>query len=142
MRNRIAAVLGLLMTAFMLVILAASPAAAAETNYVTDANWNSDPKDCHASITGVSYAKVNGCFEPDGDILWLQDKSADGVGVALFWSELQTGRTGTCIHNLGAAKAWAVCNKDFTEGNTITWKIGWDTADGWHRVTQTIYSQA
>ena len=85
---------------------------------------------------------MNGCFEADGDLLWLQDKSADGYGVAMWWNDIDSGRGGTCIHNLGADHGWATCDKDFIEGNTITWMIGWDSAAGWVKSTKIIYSAA
>lgn len=142
MRKRISAVFGMLMVSLGLVVLTASPAAAAETDYVTDANWNSDGKDCYSAITGLTYSRMDACFESDGDILWVLDKQADGYGVALFWEDMDSGRSGTCIHNLGSAKAWAVCNKDFTEGHQIHWWIGWDSAEGWQKPAKSINTLA
>lgn len=142
MRKRVASVIGTLMVSLGIVVLVASPAAAAETNYVTDADWNSDYKECYSAIVGLTYSRVDACFEPDGDILWVLDKQADGYGVALYWEDRDSDRSGTCIHNLGAAKAWAVCDKDFTEGHEIVWGIRWDSPDGWQTPANRVLSIA
>jgi hypothetical protein len=140
MRKRVASIIGTLMVSLGIVVLVASPAAAAETNYAVDADWNSDPKTCMSEVT--IYTRVDGCFEQDGDILWIQDKKAEGYGVALMWDDLDSDRSGRCIHALGADKAWAVCNKDFTEGHRIRFWVQWDSVDGWQTSTYYIDTYA
>jgi hypothetical protein len=139
MRKRIASIFAMFTVVFGVVVLAASPAAAAD-DHVTDADWNSDYKECYSAITGLTYSRVNACFEPDGDILWVQDKQADGYGVAMYWKDQDSGKSGRCVHDLGAAKGWAVCNKDFTEGHQLEWWIGWDSVDGWQQTSKHILS--
>ncbi|WP_112133597.1 hypothetical protein [Glycomyces dulcitolivorans] len=142
MRRRIASVIGMLAASFAIVMLTGTAASAA-TTYARDIDWNTDPKACFTAVTGITYSKVNGCYEDDGDLIWVADKSADGYGTAVYWSNLAEGTSGKCVHALGAAKGWAVCGSmDWTEGDTIVWTVGWDSANGWVRSTQDIYSNA
>lgn len=126
MRKRIAAILAVFSLALLSVLAVASPASAAdEINYAVDADWTGD-------CTDRRYlAKVDGCVQPNGDILWVKDNVADGYGVSLRWYDLDGSRTGECIDKLGQAKAWTVCNKDFPEGHDFRWSICWDSANGW-----------
>lgn len=127
MRKRIVALLGALSLALIAALGIASPAAAAdEINYAVDADWNGD-------CTDRRYLpQVDGCVEPDGDILWVKDNAANGYSVKLRWFDEDGDRSGECIDTLGQAKAWTVCNKDLPEGHDIMWSVGWNSADGWN----------
>ncbi|MFB9658672.1 hypothetical protein ACFQS3_20760 [Glycomyces mayteni] len=132
MRQRVIAALSMLSAVLGFLVLAASPAAAAEVNYAVDADWpgDGDYKDC-MSAYGYTYAQVQGCFEPDGDTFWVDDRAADGYGVGIKWRDTEAGRSGYCYHNLGSAKAWAICAKNFQEDNQVSWTLIWDSASGW-----------
>jgi hypothetical protein len=141
MRKRIAAVLSTLVMAFGLAVATASPAmaetevpdfsaAAFETDYVTDVDWYAADRKCN--FPDVVYISGAVCVQPVGDDLWVQDKVANGYGIALFWWDEAAGREGVCIHDLGAAKSWAMCNKDFIDGHIITFSYANDTANGWN----------
>ncbi|MFC3494237.1 hypothetical protein [Glycomyces rhizosphaerae] len=127
MRKRIVALLGALSLALTVALGIASPAAAAdEINYAVDADWNGD-------CTDRRYLpQVDGCVEPNGDILWVKDNVANGYAVKLRWFDEDGDRSGECIDTLGQAKAWTVCNKDFPEGHDIMWSVGWNSANGWN----------
>ena len=129
MRRRIAAILGTLMTAFGIVIATASPAAAYEINYAVDVDWNNDHAKVCTSDTYV-FGAGEACVQPAGDDIWVRDGDADGYLVAVYWDDLNSARAGKCIDNLGAAKAWTMCNKDFTDGHTIRWRFAWDGPSG------------
>jgi hypothetical protein len=125
-RKRIAAALAALAVSLLAGFGIASPAAAAsEINYAVDADWT-------GSCTSPRYTpNVDGCVQSNGDDLWVKDNVANGYGVKLKWYDQDGTRTGECIDNLGQAKAWTYCNKDFTEGHDIRWSICWDSANGW-----------
>ncbi|PRY59644.1 MULTISPECIES: hypothetical protein [Glycomyces] len=126
MKQRIAALMGALALSVIAVLGIASPAMAAdEINYAVDADWT-------GTCTDRRYTpNVEGCVEPGGDILWVKDNAANGYSVKLRWYDLDGSRTGECIDTLGQAKAWTICNKDFTEGHRIRWSLGWNSANGW-----------
>ncbi|NUQ90397.1 MAG: hypothetical protein HOQ43_18290 [Glycomyces artemisiae] len=126
MKQRIAALMGALALSVIAVLGIASPAMAAdEINYAVDADWT-------GTCTDRRYTpSVEGCVEPGGDILWVKDNAANGYSVKLRWYDLDGSRTGECIDTLGQAKAWTICNKDFTEGHRIRWSLGWNSANGW-----------
>ncbi|MEU5871116.1 hypothetical protein AB0A73_06080 [Glycomyces sp. NPDC047369] len=126
MQQRIASLVGALALAFVAVLGIASPALAAdEINNAVDADWT-------GTCTDRRYTpNVEGCVEPGGDILWVKDNAANGYSVKLRWYDLDGSRTGECVDTLGQAKAWTVCNKDFTEGHRIRWSLGWNSANGW-----------
>jgi hypothetical protein len=58
------------------------------------------------------------CFVPFGDKLYVLDTLADGLSAAARWTS-NFGRFGTCRNALGADH-WGVCDKEFPEGQTIT----------------------
>ncbi|MDA1387756.1 MULTISPECIES: hypothetical protein [Glycomyces] len=126
MRKRIAAALAALAVSLLAGFGIASPAAAAsETNYAVDADWT-------GSCASPRYTpNVDGCVQSNGDDLWVKDNVANGYGVKLRWYDQDGTRTGECIDNLGQAKAWTYCNKDFTDGHDIRWSVCWDSANGW-----------
>ncbi|MEU6246811.1 hypothetical protein [Glycomyces sp. NPDC047010] len=143
MRQRIIAALSMLSVVFGVVVLAASPAAAAEVNYAVDADWpgDGDYKDCYSSYVNPP-AQVNACFEPDGDTFWVNDTSANGYGVGVKWTDTENGRSGYCYHNLGYAAAWGICPKDFQEDNQIGWTLIWDGPSGWQEARLWITTPA
>ncbi|MEV4758659.1 hypothetical protein AB0J86_26645 [Micromonospora sp. NPDC049559] len=88
-----------------------------ETDY---AAWTSDAPDSTSTCSEIIGGIV--CFQPYGDLIFVKDRSADGYAVAADWYTSYAGpaRTGSCVHKLTADGArWAVCNKDFTEGNVV-----------------------
>jgi hypothetical protein len=130
MRRRIAAVLGTLIMAFGIVIATASPAAAYEINYAVDVDWNNDhPKVC--TFDDYVFGAGDACVQPTGDDIWVMDGRKDGYAVAVYWDDLDSARAGKCIDNLGADKAWTMCNKDLPDGHTIRWRFAWEWTDGW-----------
>jgi hypothetical protein len=134
MRKRFAAVLGTLVMAFGIVIATASPAAAYEINYSVDVDWNTDhPKECTRDTTAIGAGE--GCVQPVGDYIWVRDLDANGMAVALYWDDLDSARAGKCIDTLGEAKAWTMCNKDWTEGHTIRWRFAWEYNPGYWYIT-------
>jgi hypothetical protein len=128
MRERIAAVLASLVLSLGVVLGLASPAAAAtENDYAVDVDWNDDHyKSC------ISTTYVEGCLQPNGDVFWVKDNVANGHEVWIEWEDLDSGRYGYCIDNLGKAKGWTACNKNFTEGHQIRWKLVWSLDGGWN----------
>ncbi|MEU7874316.1 hypothetical protein [Dactylosporangium sp. NPDC049140] len=88
-----------------------------ETNYAV---WTTAEPDSNSSCQEIIGGVV--CFQPAGDLIFVKDRSAEGNAVAADWYTTYAGpsRTGSCVHKLTAdATRWAVCNKDFTEGNIV-----------------------
>ena len=144
MIRRLAAMLGSLAMVFGIAVAVASPAsadvsaAAFETNYAVDADWSETPaKDC-AWDRGVWYLDGNACIQPNGDDIWVRDLNQNGYGVAVWWSDPASGREGMCIDALGVDKAWVKCNKDWTDGHTISWSFMYDTPSGWEYEDETF----
>ncbi|GAA2147712.1 hypothetical protein [Glycomyces algeriensis] len=126
MRNRIAAILSALIASVGIALMIASPAAASESDRAVDVDWSDRyVKDC------LDFAKVDGCVQGYGDVLWIKDNSADGYAVSLSWRDTGSTRSGTCLNTLGQAKGWGACNKNFEDGSKIQWQLGWNTANGW-----------
>jgi hypothetical protein len=127
MRQRIATGFGALMVSLGIALMIGSPAAASESNNAVDTSWSSQySKSCHY----LHY--VSGCVQPHGDVLWVKDNVPNGYSSSLTWRDLDSSRSGTCLHNIGSDRGWGTCNKDFTEGHTIEWALGWETSTGWH----------
>lgn len=126
-RKRIAAALVALATALVAVLGFAAPALAVEYDGAVDATWNNDHyKHC------MNTTFVEACVQPEGDVLWVKDNVENGKAVGILWFEVGGSRSGECIDELGVAKGWTVCNKDFPEGSTIRWQVGWELAgDTW-----------
>lgn len=70
---------------------------------------------CGVAYTGTGGAAV--CFQPYGDKIWVYDRAQDGASAVARWYT-NYGRWGTC-RNAHGYGTWAVCNKDFKEGQTI-----------------------
>ncbi|GAA2152354.1 MULTISPECIES: hypothetical protein [Glycomyces] len=145
MIKRIAAVLATLAMAFGLVAAVVSPAsaevsaAAFETDYAVDADWSDSlSTDCAWDDRGAWYIDGDACIQPNGDDIWVRDQNRDGYGVAVWWSDSASGREGMCIDALGVDKAWVRCNKDWTDGHTISWSFMYDTANGWQYEAETF----
>jgi len=128
MRNRIVAILASVAAVLAVVLGLASPAAAAtETDYAVNAAWNDDYyKSC------ISTTYVEGCLQPNGDVFWVKDNVSNGHEVWIEWEDLDNGRYGYCIDNLGADVAWTKCNKNFAEGHRIKWNLAWQIDGGWN----------
>ncbi|HEY1094360.1 MAG TPA: hypothetical protein VGE61_06635 [Glycomyces sp.] len=133
LRKRFAATLVALAVTLGAVFGLGSPAAAIESDVAVDADWYTADREC------IETTYVSGCVQPEGDILWVKDNVANSRSVSLAWTDLDSGRSGSCYDNLGTAKAWVICNKDFTEGHRIQWQVGWQiSADwGWSRTETT-----
>lgn len=131
MRKRIAAVFVTLMAVIAVVIATASPAMAVdwEEDWAVDVDWYSAARDCTSEY--YVYGAGEACIQPNGDDIWVRDNDSDGYRVGVYWEDLDSGRIGRCNDNLGAAKAWTRCNKDWTEGHTIKWAFAWNSASGW-----------
>jgi hypothetical protein len=132
-RKRFAAVLGTLVMAFGIVIATASPASAYEIEYAVDVDWNTDHRKECTRDTAVMPGEA--CVQPVGDDIWVRDLATNGMAVAVYWDDLDSARAGKCVDNLGAAKAWTMCNKDWTDGHTIRWRFAWEYNPGEWYVT-------
>lgn len=109
------------MTGAMLALIIPNAAFAAyygsETDYAVDSSYTGYfPGPICSDYMGRA------CFQPSGDLFYVEDYSADGYVVVAEW-KTSTGRSGSCIDNLTAAKDWTVCNKDFPETSTVTWRV-------------------
>jgi hypothetical protein len=107
-----------------------APAAAAnhaENQDGVSRSLSSTYKKCQA----VSYG-ANVCFQPYGDLLWVNDTQADGNSAYIYWENWQADSTGIvylvrygrCYNRLGSANGWAVCDKDFVETTTSPNDVG------------------
>jgi hypothetical protein len=127
MRKRITTMFGALMVSLGVALMIGSPAAASESNSAVDTAWSYEhSKECYY----LDY--VSGCIQEAGDILWVKDNRSNGYSVSLTWQDSDSLRSGTCINTIGTAAGWGTCNKDFTEGHVIQWRLGWETSSGWH----------
>lgn len=134
MRNRIAGLIAAIAIPLFAVIGLAAPAAAAyETDWAIDSDWFADSsRECYSN------AYVSGCVQPSGDFIWLKDDDANGHPVQITWWDADGDREGYCIDNLGTAKAWTTCNKDWPEGHEIGWYVQWyNDGQWWSGPTQT-----
>lgn len=106
----------------LLALTVSSPASAAyhgtETDYATA---SSAPGDYHHVCTSIEEGKI--CYQPYGDKWYVYDKAADGNSVAANWNDDGSGRSGACVNKLGAGR-WGVCNKNYTEGNDLYFRVG------------------
>jgi len=124
MRTRIIAAAAALIVALAAAMAISSPGFAADSEHSVDVDWNTDhPKECS------EMAHVTGCVQPVGDDLWLKDNIADGQPVVIYWAYNDYSRYGYCYDTLGAAKAWTMCNKDWTDGQWLRWSVGYWSID-------------
>lgn len=99
-----------------LVVPTAASAAyyGSETDYSA---WTSGGPD--SGSTCGDFLGMAVCFQPNGDKLFVKDRSADGYAAVADWQS-SDGRTGACVDKLGASgTTWTVCDKDFPEKGTL-----------------------
>ena len=124
MRKRIITLIALAFAAFGLL----GPTAASAGEIGTQGE-EIDYAVAHSVTDPVKYCDYNydayviGCFQPYGDVLWLQDTRTDGHHVTLVWEDLDGPRYGKCIDNLGADVGTTRCNKDLPENHRIKWNV-------------------
>lgn len=88
---------------------------------------------CDAKV-GNTYSM--GCFNNNGDVLYVADWEADDRRVAVYWKLSDGSREGLCVSLQGPTwvpgQGWVgsrvACNKNMIEGKTILIKSG--TCDG------------
>ncbi|MFJ6806362.1 hypothetical protein ACIQRK_10020 [Streptomyces anulatus] len=73
-----------------------------------------------AETCGVATTGAWVCFVADGDLIKVQDTSADGHRAVGNWYT-SDGRSGTCHNTLGKGQ-WKTCNYDFSENATVTYR--------------------
>ncbi|WP_143167906.1 hypothetical protein [Jatrophihabitans endophyticus] len=112
-------------------MIAASPAAAASGEYdiATYQSWVNGTYWCVNNAQNSAY----GCLEVRGDYLQVGDVKADGRRTGMQWST-SGGRKGLCVNTAGKDFSFTpptqqpsgkhLCNKDFGEGATITFRVG------------------
>ncbi|MFI5932913.1 hypothetical protein [Actinoplanes sp. NPDC051494] len=102
----------------------ASAANAFEFNTASSSSWTGSD---WCDYTGDGYSGI-GCFDSVGDHFRIQDAYADGHSTAVYWHNYLAGspntlyRWGSCVNSLGAGRIGA-CNKNFTEGSKIEFKV-------------------
>jgi hypothetical protein len=106
---------------------ATAAAITAENQDGVSRSLSSTHKRCQAYSGGA-----NVCFQPYGDLLWVNDTQGDGNSAYIYWENWQAGsdglvylvRYGRCYNRLGSANGWAVCDKDFVETTTKPNDVG------------------
>lgn len=103
--------------AALAIFAASTPAVAVSAEY-DEAKSSSGPG---ASTSGyyrcAEDSKVEFCFMPGGDLIFVKDKSTSSPGAYVNW-DILGGRYGQCDTKIPVGK-WGVCNKNFPEGKTI-----------------------
>ena len=66
----------------------------------------------------LSNARVKACFQPAGDIFFVQDRKKDGQASSVDWILAAGDRKGQCITKLGKGKT-GHCNKNLPENRTV-----------------------
>ncbi|SHF49650.1 hypothetical protein SAMN05443575_0103 [Jatrophihabitans endophyticus] len=117
-------------------IATASPAMAADGfETATASAWSTGSHFCVSNGTTPSNQTAVGCFRPSGDQIEPGDTKVDGRRVGVRW-KTSDGRSGMCVNTAGKdavfdpvvvtspAQGGHQCNKDFTEGISITYRVG------------------
>lgn len=119
-RKRLAVILTALLASLGFAAAVAAPAQATldEENYAVPKAFSDERKDCQ-----TIGARFSACVQPQGDYLWVKDLAVNGKPVHLYWGDEDVHRHGVCRNHEGVDAGWTYCNKNFTEGHTIKWRV-------------------
>jgi hypothetical protein len=132
MQNKLLAAVGAGVLAAV-ALAAPAQAVALEINKATGTGITISPLNC-AKIYDLNFPSLyigRVCVQPEGDILHVEDNSADGHSIALRWENYYQGslyRQGACVESRMAGSS-GLCNKDYHEGSRLAIKAClWESA--------------
>ena len=119
-RTTVSAAVGIV--ACLVLLSAPAQGYSFEYNVATNPSHGTGCKSLPFRVSG-DYSS-GGCFQADGDVLWVADNNPDGESVAVQW-KTNYGRAGLCRDTHGV-HAWSYvrCNKNFKENKSIKFRAG------------------
>ncbi|MFI8195580.1 hypothetical protein ACIF6K_03440 [Streptomyces sp. NPDC085942] len=73
-------------------------------------------------LGGVAAYGAKGCFQHNGDIVWVGDTEKDGMSAAVGVYTDYGRAAEVCVNRLGM-NTWATCNKDYRESGNVRLRV-------------------